>query len=541
MNFDPVRNPSDDLAVAQGCYFDHNGGEKVCAFVERFCRQSKGRWSGQPIKLIPWQRDLIMRGFGWRKANGRRRFKTIHCEIPKKNGKSTLISSLAIELAIQDGENAAEIYLNAVDRKQADIVFEEACRMVEASPQLTDRLNISRYHGTITDPKRYGVIQKNSGDAPSKDGANASGVIFDEIHRFGINREMWDIYTYSGIAREQPIKIIITTAGDEAEGVWWELREHSQEVNMGLRPDTTHLGVIYRANTDADFGGADDLDDPETWKKVNPSMGFTMSLEDFRADYQTARTKGGAEWANFLRLRLGIVMRSEGKFLQITEWDACGGWEQLDLSTSCFMGLDLSSRDDLTALVILTGNAEDGFSAQARFWLPSERIAELEDRHGQPYRVWAEEGFIRLIPGPVILNEYIEREIVEIAAARNLKGLFIDPWNGLDLANRLLNVHGLPVEFIRQGYASLNDPTKRLKDLILARMIRHGGNPILRWHAMNCVEVKDAAGNVKLDKKASRKKIDGMAALVNALAAAIARGDADSSSSVYESRGLLTV
>jgi phage terminase large subunit-like protein len=479
-----IRNPSDELAVSQGCTFDPSHGARVCAFVERFCRQSKGRWAGEPIRLVDWQRDLIMRAFGWRKSDGKRRFKTVHVELPKKNGKSTLVSALALYLQLQDGENAAEVYLNAVDRKQADIVFEEACRMIESSPQFGSRLVISRYHGTVTDPRKYGVIQKNSGDAPSKDGANASAVIFDEIHRFGDDRRMWDIYTYAGISREQPIKIVITTAGEDAEGVWWELREHTEAVIAGTRPDTTHLGVVYRARTEADPGGADDLDDPATWERANPSMGHTMTLEDFRADFEAARTKGGAEWANFLRLRLGIVMRAEGKFVQLAEWDACNGYHEPHCDSPCYMGLDLSSHDDLTALVLITGDLEAGFAVQCRFWLPSDNIVDLERHHGQPYRVWAERGYIRLIDGPVISNAFVEKDVVEIAQGRgNLRSILCDPWNGFDLSQRLLNDHGLPVAYLQQGFRSLTDPTKRLKDLIVGKLLRHGGHPILRWHA----------------------------------------------------------
>ena len=170
MTFDPVRNPSDTLAVEQGCYFDEARGARACDFIERFCKQSKGKWGGKPIELIDWERDLVMRMFGWRRVDGTRRFRSVYVEIPKKNGKSTLVSALVIYLQLDDDEGAPEVYLNAVDREQANIVFEEACRMVEASPGLSKRLRISRYHGTITDPAKYGKIQKNSADAPSKDG-----------------------------------------------------------------------------------------------------------------------------------------------------------------------------------------------------------------------------------------------------------------------------------------------------------------------------------------------------------------------------------
>lgn len=539
MSVDPkwIRNPSDELAISQGGYFDESKGRHACDFIERFCRQSKGRWSGKPLELVPWQRDAIMRLFGWRK-DGTRRFRTVYIEIPKKNGKSTLISAIALYLTIGEGEGAPEVYLNAVDRKQADIVFEECCRMVEASPQLAKRLNVSRYNGKVTDPRNYGKIQKNSADAPSADGVNASGVIFDEIHRFK-SRALWDVFEYAGISRQQPLRIVITTAGEERDGIWYEQREFSEGINKGTHPITTHLGIVYRART-ADDGQADDIDDPETWKKANPSMGHTMDIDSFAQELAEAKAKGPAALGNFLRLRLGVIVRGEGKFLDLAQWDACADWIEPDLDDPCFLGLDLSDRDDLAALVAITGDMETGFTAQCRFYLPEDGIEELERQHQQPYRMWAEEGFITLTPGCTIDRAFIRADIVRLSESRRVVAIFIDPWNARDLAEDLLNDDGLPVEFLRQGLQSLSDPTKTLRELVKARKIRHGGNPILRWHAGNAVEVRDANDNIRLDKKLSRKKIDGMAALVNAVAGAIARGG-DFGPSIYETRGLVTV
>jgi phage terminase large subunit-like protein len=540
VTFDPIRNPSDTLALEQGCTFDEARGAQACNFIEKFCKQSKGKWGGKPIVLIDWERDLVMRMFGWRRPDGTRRFRTVYVEVPKKNGKSTLVSALVIflELSASIDDKAPEVYLNAVDRQQADIVFEEAARMVEASPSLSARLSISRYHGTITDPKCYGKIQKNSADAPSKDGVNASAVVFDEIHRFE-NRRVWDILTYAGTSRAEPIRIVITTAGEESEGIWYEQREFSEKINAGEIENTTHLGVIYRALTEADEGGPDDLDDPATWCKANPSMGHTMSIEDFARELEEAKAKGGAELANFFRLRLGIVARAEGKYTDMVAWNECAQAPRPDPDDPCWMGLDLSSRDDLSALVILSGNVSDGFDVECRFWLPRDIIADLERRHGQPYRAWADRGLITLTAGNTIDEDFIEDEIVRLAEERNLQKLLADPWHARHLGESLLNNHGLPVEWIRQGYASISEPTKTLRDWIVGRKLRHGGHPILKWHAGNAVSRQDPAGNIKLDKERSRKKIDGMAALVNAAAGVVVSPEPEPS--VYEGRGLLTI
>lgn len=151
--------------------------------------------------------------------------------------------------------------------------------------------------------------------------------------------------------------------------------------------------------------------------------------------------------------------------------------------------------------------------------------------------MWADQGHIELTAGNTIDYEFVKAQILEIASQRNLIQLLTDPHNAKKLAEELLNNDGLPVEYIRQGYLSLSDPTKTLHELIMARKIWHDGHPILRWHASNAVARKDSAGNINLDKEKSRKKIDGMAALVNAVEAAISHPPEPPS--VYEQRGIL--
>lgn len=525
-----IRNASDELAVSQGCYFDEDEGARPCDFIERFCRQSKGRWAGQRITLIDWQRDGIMRLFGWRAPDGLRRFRSLYLEVAKKNGKSTLMSGLAVYFLVGDGEGAPEIYLNAVDREQASIIFDEAARMVEWSPDLRKRLEVIKSKKRITDPIGHGRIVANSADVPSKDGANASHVIFDELHRQK-NRLLWEIFEFSGESREQPLRISITTAGEECEGVWHEQRDYSERVNSGLVSDTTHLGIIYRALD------TDDLDDPGTWRKANPSLGVILSEANFLRELSKAR-EVPAEFANFLRLRLNIVVRGDSQFIDIKAWDACNTLPEADDGLSCWMGLDLSQTQDLSALIMLSGDAERGYNVAARFWLPDENIADLEREHQLPYRVWADQGLITLTPGNVIDYGFIRQEINALASEHDVRKIMADPYNATKLGIELKEEDGLPIEFIRQGYLSLSAPTKELLRLILGRKLRHGGHPILRNHIANAVAEQDAAGNLKLSKRKSKKKIDGAAALVNAIAAATGENEEPS---VYQTRGIICV
>ena len=203
-------------------------------------------------------------------------------------------------------------------------------------------------------------------------------------------------------------------------------------------------------------------------------------------------------------------------------------------------GLDLSSVNDLTAFALVFGDAEGGFDVLIRFWLPEDNIVDLEREHDAPYRLWAERGFITLTPGNVVDYGFVRREVRELAARYDLKRLLADKYNALKTAIELKEEDGLPVEFLTQGFLSLSPATKQLERLVLAGTLRHGGHPILRWNASNAVAVRDEAGNIKLSKKRSTRKIDGLAATVNAIAAATS-GDDVAGASVYETRGLVVL
>jgi phage terminase large subunit-like protein len=458
-----------------------------------------------------------MRLFGWKRPGGLRRYLRAYLEIAKKNGKSTLLSAIGLYLLIADNEGSPEIYLNACDAKQAGIIFREQARMVAASPDLKKRLTIydSATNRRVVYAAKNGAIIVNSSIAASKDGLNPSATIFDELHRQP-TRALWEVFEYAGAAREQPLRLSITTAGEEEDGVWFEEREYAEQINAGLIDDITFLGVVYRALP------TDDVDSPETWRKANPSLGDTISAEDFARELREAKAIP-TKFANFRRLRLNIVCREATKFLEVGEWDRGGSALSIPADAhpgKFWAGLDLSSVSDLSALAVVWFDGLGVCETRVRFWLPADNIAELERKHRAPYRQWAAEGWITLTPGNVIDYAWIRREVKTLAAGGECRKLLADPHNALKLCVELREDDGVPVEFIRQGFISLNPPTKELQRLIMGGLIRHGGNPVLRWMAANAVAVEDAAGNIKLSKSKGRKKIDGMSALVNAIAAA---------------------
>lgn len=529
-----VRSPVDELAVSLGCWFDVDAAERPITFIERFCRQSIGKWAGQPLTLLDWQRDFVRRLFGWKRADGSRRYRSAYLEVAKKNGKSTLCSGLTLFLLVADNEPGAVVFCNAYDREQASIVFGEAARMVRASPSLSKILDIVDSKKTILLPRNDGLLKANSADVPSKDGANAHGIIFDELHRQR-DRSLWEIFEYADLARRQPLKISITTAGEDESGVWYEQRQLSERINRGenlTRSDIEHLGVVYRAEP------TDDLDAPATWKKANPSLGVTIEEDRFRSDLEKAR-KTPLAWNNFLRLRLNIITRAESKFLPPGAWSRCGGMLRDLEGRPCYGGLDLATTKDLCAWVLIFPDSDGTLDVLARFWCPESTVRERTASGRAPYQRWVDLGLIEATKGNVVDYDAIREQILADRDAFDLKKVISDPFNATHLCLSL-KAAGVEVEFLRQGFLSLNAPTKELERLVLESRIRHAGDPVLAWNMANAVAATDSAGNYKLDKQRSKDKIDGAAALVNALDGWLhAAAEPEPAASPYETRGLV--
>lgn len=526
---DWILGPSDELAIAEGCRFDIDRGLFVCDYVETFCKQSKGKWAGVPLALMEWQRNFILRLYSWIRPDGSRRYRSFYLEMGKKNGKTTILAGLSTYHLLGDGEAAPEVYINASDRSQASILFEDAERMIEASPSFKSRLKVIPSAKRIVEPVNHGKIQALSADVPSKDGLNPSLTIFDELHRQR-TPDMWNIFRHAGAARRQPLLGAITTAGYDRESICYKQHVYTQKVNAGLIPDTSHLGVIYGATIE------DDWEDPATWRKANPSLGVTLSEDEFRDTVKRIK-ESPEELNNFLRLRLCIWTQASRRWISREAWDACGGSvdaAQL-IGRRCWAGLDLSSTKDLTALALIFESGE----ILCWFWAPEESADRRQRLDRVPYDSWARLGAITLTPGAVIDYSFPRNTLKRLGERYQIEKVVIDPHNATQLALELRDSDGFKVEFLRQGFLSLSAPTKELDRLIHAKKIRHGDNPILNWCADNAVAEEDAAGNIKISKDKSTEKIDGIAALINAISGRLQ--EVDSGESVYDSRGLLFI
>lgn len=521
-----------ETAAARGLVFDDDAAQLACDFFT-LLQHSKGEWGGQRFVLEDWQRFIVGCIFGWKLRDGRRRFRRAYVEIPRKNGKSTISAGIGLYLLVADGEPGAEIYSAATKKDQAMITHSEAVRMVQASPSLRKRVGVrvNNLHVLATN-SRYSPL---SADANTMDGLNVHAAIIDELHAHP-TRHIVDVLDTATGARRQPLIFEITTAGWDRLSVCWQHHEYSRQVVEGLVEDDTWFAYVAGADP------GDDWQDEATWAKANPNLGISVKADDLRAKARRARQVPDEQNA-FKRLHLNIWTEQAERWLDLEDWQASAGPVPHDelparlAGRRCYAGLDLSSTEDVAALVLVFPDDEepDGYDVLCRFWIPEATARRRTEKGAVPYSRWVDEGLIDATEGNVVDYDAIEAAIVGLADVYEIVELAYDPWNALSLITRL-QARGMEVIPIRQGYASLSAPTKHLQSLVLSRRLRHGDNPVLTWMAGNMAVVSDPAGNIKPAKDKSSEKIDGMAALINAVARLIV--DQKPAESVYERVGL---
>jgi phage terminase large subunit-like protein len=487
---------------------------RAAEFFRRHLTHVKGEWAGQPFDLAEWQlREIVEPLFNTRRPDGLRQYRTCYVEIPRKNAKSTLAAGLGLWMLYCDGEPGAEVISAAADRAQAAIVFDVAKSMVEADPVLKSMTVI--YRRELFVPSTGSSYKVISAEAYSKHGLNLSAAIVDELHAHE-SRELLDVLSTSMGARRQPLMFIITTAGFDRTSVCYQLHEHAAKVREHMIRDDSFLPVLYGADEN------DDWTSPETWRKANPGYDITIKTDFLAQECRRAREMPGYENA-FKRLHLNIWTSLETKWLSMEHWDL--GAVRVDPTTlrgrPCYVGVDLSSTRDLSAMVTLFPAPDGSYDVHAEFWLPAHSLPDRVRKHGM-FDVWAKQGFLTLTPGNVVDYDVIEHRIRELGGLYPVEQICVDPWNATAMIVRL-QADGLPCIPVQQTIGNLSAATKTLETLVLQGRLRHGGNPILKWCASNAVVTRDANENLRVTKDKSPDRIDGIAALITALSMALIR------------------
>lgn len=528
----------DSVATAEkGQWFDAAEADSAVAFFAECLTHVEGELAGKPFILEPWQRAIVGALFGWKNADGNRRYREALIYVPRKNGKTPLAAGIANYVLFCDPERGQQNIVAAGDRDQAALLFRQANGMVQNEPHLAKRCKVFGARGgsvqkAITlndDPSGFRVI---SADADTKHGGNLHLAIVDELH-VQPNRDLVDTIQTSMASknRRQPLLIEITTADFDRESICNEKHDYACKVRDGIIKDAAFLPVIYEVAIDADWKNE------KVWAQANPNLGVSVSIDYLRRECKRAQETPTYE-NTFKRLHLNMKTEQAVRWIQLEAWDR--GNESIDeadlAGRTCCAALDLSNKVDLSAFaLVFPPIAEDQpYHVLARFWAPRERAEQRERRDRVPYLTWAKQGLITLTDGNVIDYEFIKASVLADAKKFEIAGIGYDPWNATQIALQLQEQGANMMEF-GQGFRSMSEPSKELEKLLLQGRIVHGGNAVLRWMASNVAAETDPAGNVKPSKRKSTERIDGIVATIMALGLCMSN---PSTGSVYEEHGI---
>lgn len=531
-------------------HFDAGRADLVCEWFPKYCSHNKGLFAGQSFDLLDYQQQLILRPlFGWVDQRGIRRFRKSYIEIPKKNGKTQLIAGLALYMLLADQEPGAEVYVAAADRFQAGILFKAASAMVAANTKLQSRLTVHR-NAILSNNDPAAFFQVLSSEASTKHGPNIHCLIMDELHAQP-DRDLVETLTRGVIARDQPLILMITTAGDDDESICAEECEYAKGVLSGRIEDEQHLPIIFEARPDEDWQS------PATWARVNPGLGYTIQLPALEAFAREAANEPRKQ-NDFLRYHLNRWVNQATAWIPVDWWDACKAPMPSDdvlRSATCAVGIDMAQkidlasgtavfrlpleeparRDDAGEIEVLS-EAPDGtvvkhkhrlnyrIAIMPAFWLPQDTIRERAKKDGVPYDQWVKQELLYETNGAVIDSDAIvnyfapDGDLVTRFPLLRQAQFGYDPAFATEIALDLRDVHGYQVVEVLQGYKYLSEACQVFEALVKSGRVIHGGHRLLRWNLENVAVKTDDSGRIRPVKpRKATKRIDGIVATLIAL------------------------
>lgn len=505
--------------------FDPASAEKACIFVQQM-PHTKGRWAskGLKIELEPWQKFFISSIFGWlRKSDGMRRFRRAVLLVPRKNGKSAIAAAIGNYMLAADGEYGAEVYCGATSERQAWEVFRPAKIMAEKNSDYRD------YFGVEVNASNICVVDNGSRFEPiigkPSDGSSPSCAIIDEYHEHKTD-EMVDTMETGMGAREQPIMLVITTAGDNLAGPCYQMQIDAQKMLEGSIDDDQTFALIYTTDE------GDNWDSIESVKKSNPNFGVSVS-EDFLMARLNDAKNNARKQTTYLTKHLNHWVGARNAFFNMDKWRRCAD-EALDIKDfsghRCFIGLDLASKVDVAALEILFPLGGGDYVRFGRYYLPESAVDSGVSEH---YKGWMREGWLTVTDGEIIDFNRIKHDILELSSQFQVEEVAYDPHQATMLVTELME-HGIPVVEMRHTVLHMSEPMKTVDGLVRAGQLRHNGDPVMTWMMSNVVAKMDAKDNVYPRKDRNENKIDGPVALIMAMGRSMAAKDMDISAAISD-------
>ena len=486
--------------------FDEKKSLRCIHFCERYCKQSKGKWNGKPLKLELFQKAFLQALFGFvDKDTGFRKYRKAIFFVARKNGKSVLASAIATYMLTADYEGGAEIYSVATKRDQSKIVWEEAKRMIRKSPALSKIIRC--LVGGIYYDKTDSVFRALASDSNSLDGLNAHLVVADETHAWK-DKNLLDVMYDSMSAREQPLLLETSTMGTIRQNVFDIEYDYASQVIDGTIQDEILLPVIYELDDEKEWTSE------ECWFKANPALGVIKSIKDLRD--KVARAKSNPiELVNLLCKDFNIRQNSVNAWLTFddlnneeiyTEWK----------DSYCIGGCDLSSTTDLTCATLL-GVVKGKIRVKQMYWIPANSLEKKVIEDKIPYDIWVKNGLLRLSGDSKIDYHDVSKWFLEEVEQNDLRPLWVgyDSWNAQFWCDEMKE-NGFDMIEVRQGFKTESAPLKQLKADLMDKKINYNNNPITKWNLSNAAIKTDDNENIMLSKEKSRQRIDGVASLMDA-------------------------
>ena len=500
--------------------------DNLCSFIERL-PHVKGPLAGQMIVLEPWQVFILSTVFGWVKSDGKRRFRRSYIEVPRGNAKSTLSSAVGLYMLAADREGGAEVYSLATTRDQARIVFGDAQTMARMSPGFRSRFSVNVGAHNMHVLQSGSKFEALSAEGSTLDGLNIHMGCIDELHAHK-TRTVYDVVETGTGKRDNSLLWVITTAGSNRSGICYEVRSFVTKLLNGVFQDDTQFGIIYGLDEGDDWAAKDSL------IKANPNWGISVR-EEILVPLQAKAIQLPSAVNNFKTKHLNEWVSADKSWMDMRAWDAGMNPDlELDqfLGQPCWIGLDLASKTDIAALVMLFQHPDtpDAFVVFGKYYLPEDTVQAAGNSQ---YQGWSHTGLLSVTPGNVIDFSWIEADLLEITSKYSVEAVAFDPFQATQLSTRMLS-EGLPMIEVRPTVLNFSEPMKTLEALVLQKKLVHDGDPVLAWMASNVVAHTDVKDNIYPRKERAESKIDGIVALIMALSRAIKPGESLVLGSDYE-------
>ena len=492
-------------------YFDEDAGERPILFIETFCKQSQGT-IGAPLELELFQKAYIQTLFGWlEKETGYGRFRETMFLCGRKNGKSTLLSGIALYMLIADYEGAAEIYSVATKKDQAKKLLTEAVNMIKQSPEL--RAVVKKRRNDVYFPATSSIFEALASDSNTLDGLNSHAVIIDELHAIR-DRNLYEVMKQSTSSRRQPLVVMITTAGTVRECIFDNMYELACDIADGIKKDDTFLPVLY------ELDAREEWTNPLMWVKANPGLGKIKQYKTLAAFVERAKNNP-ADLPGVLCKDFNIRENQSNVWLSFEQIKNAATFDIAEVyDTYAIGGCDLSATTDLTAATLLIRKPNDNIVyVLQHYFLPEARVEHLEEKNTNeaPYRLWAERGLLTLCSGNRVnfsdvtqwycqMRDEYKIDAFKIGYDRALAGYWVEE----------MKQNGFTMEPVAQGPFTWSQPMREMGAALADKIVNYNNNPMLVWCLSNTAVKKSGLNNIQPIKITDKRRIDGAVSLLNA-------------------------